>query len=79
MSFISKEDAIKVLKGMGCFAGVILVLILTSLNGSQILMTLGTGAACAGLAKISTKGSLKNLIGWGTIGAIAGFLFYYTL
>jgi hypothetical protein len=79
MSFISKEDGKKVLRGMGSFAAVIAVLLLTSLTGSQILMTLGAGAACAGLAKISTKGSLKNLIGWGTIGAVAGFLFYYAL
>jgi hypothetical protein len=79
MSFLSKEDAIKVAKGMGGFALVIGVILLSSLTGSAVVMTLAGGAACAGLAKLSTKGSLKNIIGWGAIGAVAGFLFWTTL
>lgn len=79
MSFLSKEDAKKAGKGLLTFAGVIAVILLSSLTGSAVVMTLATGLACAGLAKLNTKGSLKNLAGWGTIGAIAGFLFWTTL
>lgn len=79
MSFISKEDLKEVGRGMAAMAVAIALIIGASLTESWVLMTLGGGAGGALLAKVATKGRLKNLIGWGTIGAVAGLIFWTTL
>lgn len=67
------------LKRIGMFAVVIALIILSSLSESWLVMTAVGFVSCAGMAKLATKGSLKNVLGWGTIGAIAGFGFWTTL
>lgn len=76
---MDKQDWIGLAKGAGSFIGVIAVILLTSLTGSWVVMSLCTGAACGAMAKISTKGSMKNVLGWAAIGAIAGFGFWAAL
>lgn len=76
---MDRQDWIKLGKGMGSFIGVIAVILLTSLTGSWVVMTVSTSAACGAMAKIATKGSLKNILGWAAIGAIAGLGFWAAL
>lgn len=48
-------------------------------TGNQIVMTLVGGVVCSLLAKLATSVTWKTSLVWGAIGALAGFLFYYTL
>ena len=79
MSFLSKEDAKKIGKGMGLAACVIAVILLTSLTGSWVVMSLCTGAACYVLARLSTNAKPMDCLKWAVIGAIAGLGFWAAL